>query len=119
LRTPVVRSAGFKQEIAAEYEQFLVDVETTQQAQLPILRRLIREHGLRHVYLEGITRQFSETPAVLRLREFDERTKRDRMAEIAALRNQLSDEVRGAEVLDVLLNDCLSELKQHRIDLTR
>ncbi len=39
----------------AEYERFLGDVEAIQEAQMAILRRLIKDHGLRYIYLEGLT----------------------------------------------------------------
>lgn len=41
-------------EIDAEYAQFLNEVEAVQQEQMAILRRLIKDYGLRYIYLEGL-----------------------------------------------------------------
>lgn len=42
-------------EIGERYAAFLNDVEMVQNEQAVILRGLIREHGIRHVFVEGVT----------------------------------------------------------------
>ena len=42
-------------EIQELYEEFLVEVEAVQQEQMAILRVLIRDHGVRAIYKEGLT----------------------------------------------------------------
>lgn len=44
-----------EQELAAQYAVFLDEVEAVQREQVEELRKLIREHGLKHVWLEGLT----------------------------------------------------------------
>lgn len=42
-------------EIDQQYAEFLDDVETVQNEQIAILRGLIREHGIKAVFMEGVT----------------------------------------------------------------
>lgn len=42
-------------EIGKQYAKFLDDVETIQNEQIAILRGLIREHGIKAVFMEGVT----------------------------------------------------------------
>lgn len=44
-------------EIESEFASFLDEVELLQQEQVQVLRRLITEQGIRHVYLEGLTEE--------------------------------------------------------------
>lgn len=43
------------QELDAQYAMFLDEVEAVQREQVEELRKLIREHGLKHIWLEGLT----------------------------------------------------------------
>lgn len=44
-----------EREIDVAYQQHLKDVDTVQQEQMAVLSRLIKQHSLREVYIEGLT----------------------------------------------------------------
>jgi hypothetical protein len=60
--------------IASRYEKFLTEVESVQAEQRQLLAHLIQQHGLKQVYIEGLTRE--ELPAfrqrIERLRKFEQ-----------------------------------------------
>lgn len=74
------------EEIDEHYATFLSEVEQVQQEQVEELRKLIRDHGLKHVWIEGITdaenRDFEEIVSQVKAIE---------ATNIPRLRRQLAD----------------------------
>lgn len=61
------------EDIEELYEEFLAEVEAVQREQMAILRTLIREHGVRAIYKEGLTakRLPAFTKLVAAMKEFE------------------------------------------------
>lgn len=86
-----------EEEIDREYEEFLASVETVQQEQMAVLRSLVRDHGLRVVYLEGLTAKDAPEFGTL----------------VDALRRFESHKPKGETPIEALL------LHEYRLDLLR
>lgn len=73
--------------IASRYADFLREVEIVQEEQLGILRKLIRDHGLRRVCYEGVTDENASSfrSRIAELRDFDLVKHRSQIARIEAV----------------------------------
>lgn len=63
-----VRPKATNADITSEYEGFLKDVDQVQREQMVVIRKLIKEHGLSHVYAEGLTKPMSQMAWVQHLK---------------------------------------------------
>lgn len=78
-----------QEDLEAQYNEFLDEVEAFQREQIKELRELIKEHGLKHIWLEGLTDS--------RMPEYEELIKQTRAIEAESLPKALEElsKVRG------------------------
>lgn len=95
-------------EIDRQYAAFLNTVESVQVEQAAILRGLMREHGIRQVFVEGLTNEkvAAFRQAVYDLRGFDFDRLHERLID-----ESLDSEERAA------LQDAINTLRTHRLEL--
>jgi hypothetical protein len=114
-------------ELDGHYETFLLEVERVQAEQLAILRHLIRHHGLRQVFLEGLTERdmpiFKAKLAAMKKLAAELPGYRDELAaakqRLKDLENAGDDSSEEYRIDRTLAAEIEALLQRHRLDLLR